>query len=312
MEGVGSIWNKNSWHWEEKNYTEKAKLFLTENLSKLEHEAFTPRASNIKITKVKDIKGSAVITIRKKKQMFLYDFEIELEWEATEREGDEEAKGTIKIFEFHQDDDDDDINLEIKADKETHYSDEARSAINSSTKSKIIKILEDFKDLMKQIDADEKKIRADGEKRMKEEEEMKKAVEDKGDEKAKIFDEIKQKESELRAQKEAVKQATNQVDDAAKGTGSVWNPNSYFWETKNLDKFSHEIINEHLANFVHTVPNGSLKVTKCEITGEASASIRKGKKITVFDYAIDLTWRVDLKGKLTQDLRILQLKLEYV
>ena len=27
--GVGSIWNKGNWHWEEKNYTEFAKEWLT-------------------------------------------------------------------------------------------------------------------------------------------------------------------------------------------------------------------------------------------------------------------------------------------
>ena len=97
MEGVGSIWNKNSWHWEEKNYTSRAKEFLTENLQNIEHEVFTPRSTTIKIKNVKEIKGSAVITVRKKKQMFIYEFEIELEWEAHERDGDEEASGTIKI-----------------------------------------------------------------------------------------------------------------------------------------------------------------------------------------------------------------------
>ena len=33
--GVGSIWNKNSWHWEERNYTELAKKWLGENLIKI-------------------------------------------------------------------------------------------------------------------------------------------------------------------------------------------------------------------------------------------------------------------------------------
>lgn len=41
-------------------------------------------------------------------------------------------------------------------------------------------VTEQFKDLMKKIDADEKKIREDQEKRLKEEEEMKKAEQDKG------------------------------------------------------------------------------------------------------------------------------------
>ena len=67
MEGVGSIWNKNSWNWEEKNYTEKAKQFLTDNLLNIKVEGFTPRASEIINSKVSEIKGSAVITIRKKK-----------------------------------------------------------------------------------------------------------------------------------------------------------------------------------------------------------------------------------------------------
>ena len=69
MEGVGSIWNKNSWHWEEKNYTEKAKQFLSDNRLNIKVEGFIPRASEIIISKVSEIKGSAVITIRKKKQL---------------------------------------------------------------------------------------------------------------------------------------------------------------------------------------------------------------------------------------------------
>lgn len=262
MEGVGSIWNKNSWHWEEKNYTAKAKEFLTENLLKVDHNAFTPRACNIKITNVKDIKGSAVITIRKKKQMYIYDFEIECEWEAAENEGDQEAKGTLTVKEFHQDDDFEDVEIEVKAETSSNFTDEVRNAIRTNTKSLILKVIDDFKDLMKQIDADEKKIREDAERRIKEEEEMKKAEQDKGDEKAKIFDSIKQQEAELRQQKEALKAATLQTEDTNKGTGSVWNPNSYFWEEKNLNKWSQEKIQEFLGSFIHTVPGGSLKVTQ--------------------------------------------------
>ena len=128
-----------------------------------------------------------------------------------------------------------------------------------------------------------------------EEEEMKKAEQDKGDEKAKIFDSIKQQEAELRQQKEAIKAATLQTEDTNKGTGSVWNPNSYFWEEKNLNKWSQEKIQEFLGSFIHTVPGGSLKVTQWDVTGDSSVSIRKGKKIVVFDYEIDLKWKADLK-----------------
>ena len=36
--GAGSLWNKNSWHWEEKNYTKWAKETMKEMLEKIEFE----------------------------------------------------------------------------------------------------------------------------------------------------------------------------------------------------------------------------------------------------------------------------------
>ena len=113
--------------------------------------------------------------------------------------------------------------------------------------------------------------------------------------KLKFLKTLNKQEAEMRIKKEAVKAATSQPETQPKGTGSVWNPNSYFWEEKNLNKWSQEKIQEFLGSFVHTVPGGSLKVTQCDITGDSSASIRKGKKIIVFDYEIDLKWKIDLK-----------------
>lgn len=124
MEGVGSIWNKNSWHWEEKNYTKKSQDYLTEKLQAISISAFTPRASQIKISQVSECKGSAVISIRKKKQVYIYEFEVECEWEASETEGDSEAKGKLKIKEFYQDDDPDDVEIEVTSEKSDEYHDE--------------------------------------------------------------------------------------------------------------------------------------------------------------------------------------------
>ena len=61
-QGVGSIWNKNSWHWEERNYTELAKKWLGEHLDKI---ALTSDEIFIKLYEVKSIEGQASITIRK-------------------------------------------------------------------------------------------------------------------------------------------------------------------------------------------------------------------------------------------------------
>lgn len=62
--GVGSIWNKNSWHWEERNYTELAKKWLNENLIKIEVESKEQQVL-VRLYEVKLIEGAASITIRK-------------------------------------------------------------------------------------------------------------------------------------------------------------------------------------------------------------------------------------------------------
>ena len=294
MEGVGSIWNKNSWHWEEKNYTKKAQDYLTEKVAALSIEALTPRATDIKISKVKECKGSAVISIRKKKQVYIYEFEIETEWEATEKEGDQEGKGKLIIKEFYQDDDPEDVELDISADKSDEFHDSCRHQLQSKMKPQIEKVLESFKELIKKIDADEAKVRLDAEKRMKEEEEMKKAQEEKGDVKQAIFEEAKKKEAEMKAKEAAMKLEAVKISEKEKGTGSVWNHNSYFWEEKNFTKFSKEKIQEYLGSFKHTVPGGKLEVSDCEEEGEASISIRKGKKIYSYDFSITLKWSVTL------------------
>jgi len=74
-QGFGSIWNNNSWFYEEKNFTKFAKDFLTQELPKIE---VSKNGVSVKIYDVKTIEGHASVTIRKQKQIFLYDFEIEL------------------------------------------------------------------------------------------------------------------------------------------------------------------------------------------------------------------------------------------
>lgn len=85
-QGYGSIWNKNSWHWEERNYTELAKKILSDNFIKIGFETENPRVK-ITLYEIKEINGTASITIRKQKQIFLYEFKIEIYFEAEDLEG---------------------------------------------------------------------------------------------------------------------------------------------------------------------------------------------------------------------------------
>ena len=62
--GVGSIWNKGNWHWEEKNYTEFAKEYLRVKWCEIK---VTAAEAKIEIYEVKELTGSASVTIRKQK-----------------------------------------------------------------------------------------------------------------------------------------------------------------------------------------------------------------------------------------------------
>ena len=103
--GVGSIWNKGNWHWEEKNYTEFAKEWLTTNWCQIVMDIAD---ANISVYEVKTLTGSASVTIRKQKQIFMFEFEGELYWKAKcTKAGDDrsECQGKLKLFEFNQEDD---------------------------------------------------------------------------------------------------------------------------------------------------------------------------------------------------------------
>ncbi len=89
--GAGSVWNQNSWHWEEKNYTVQAKAFLTEHLAKIEFDAPEP-ASSVKLYETKSVEGSCSITIRKGKQIVLFDFSMDAYFKATSKTDEEETK----------------------------------------------------------------------------------------------------------------------------------------------------------------------------------------------------------------------------
>lgn len=82
------------------------------------------------------------------------------------------------------------------------------------------------------------------------------------------------------------------------GTGSVWNTNSYHWEEKSVNKWAEELMKAILSGFKHSWNDAHLSVTEIKsFKGESSVSIRKGKKIISYDYAVTLSWRVDMNDK---------------
>jgi activator of HSP90 ATPase len=101
-QGVGSIWNKNSWHWEERNYTELAKKYLSDNLIKVEITSEANPAAKIRLYEIKSIDGSASITIRKQKQIFLFEFKLDIYFDAVSTTNAETKEmGRVVVDEFN-------------------------------------------------------------------------------------------------------------------------------------------------------------------------------------------------------------------
>lgn len=96
VKGFGSIWNNNSWFYEEKNFTKFAEQFLRDEMSKL---TVTKGDITVRLYEVKSIEGAASVTIRKQKQIFLYDFELEIYFDA--HRGEEKCQGKVKVHEFN-------------------------------------------------------------------------------------------------------------------------------------------------------------------------------------------------------------------
>ena len=69
----------------------------------------------------KSIEGNCSITIRKQKQIFLYEFKLDIYFDAVPKEdiGEEKAMGRVTIDEFNQDDDD--LPFDIVCERKTDY-----------------------------------------------------------------------------------------------------------------------------------------------------------------------------------------------
>lgn len=111
------------------------------------------------------------MTIRKQKQIFLYDFEIEMYFVA-ESDSGEECKGRVKFHEFNQDDDE--LGGDITLEKQDDFCSKVRKILNNEMNELTMKCIHSLGKAMRAKDADEIKLKMDQAAR----EEAKKKVEE--------------------------------------------------------------------------------------------------------------------------------------
>eukprot|EP00922_Rhytidocystis_sp_ex-Travisia-forbesii_P004843 GHVS01007096.1.p1 GENE.GHVS01007096.1~~GHVS01007096.1.p1 ORF type:complete len:366 (+),score=64.01 GHVS01007096.1:96-1193(+) len=297
--GVGSVWNTNSWHWEEKNYGVWAEKYLLKLLASLDINATVGGVvTAIRLT-TPNIKGESSVSVRKRKRVAVCEYNIKCHWEA--RQGDNiVAAGTVNIPDFTGQDDDYviDVSSDASDDAHTCYSAVMRlEGVNAVRRA----LCSYMSDLM-EVDREAMSVEEDKKRR---EEEIGRAADAeklKGNEKQHIAQQIKEKDDKLKSD------ANSRPKSIPEGQGSVWNANSYHWEEKPQTQWSLQALRARLetAELQLLGVHGIWKFFNVNVTGEASTSIRKGNKIIIFDFRISTDWIAttrDEQGKFLADSR---------
>jgi activator of HSP90 ATPase len=253
---AGSVWNKNSWHWEEKDYNKVAQSHLKEVLKStvLTHTS----GQTVELTDIEP-GGFASISVRKGKKVVVFEFAISMKASCDSK------TGSIKIPEFSNDE----LDPTIRVD----FEDESIKDYLRKDGAKVIKqSLSKFVEFINQVETGENVLEADKQRREEELARAKQAEIEKGLEKQRIAEAVKAKEREATSNRTFVE-------------ASVWNPNSYHWETRKLDKWAFDWIESKLTS--------DASFSDIAVTGEAENSIRKGKKITIFNLRIEGKYKGD-------------------
>ena len=77
VEGQGSVWNNNSYHWEQKSVDKWATDTLKSVLGTF---YFKYEKATLTVTEVKDLKGESSVSVRKGKKIVTYDYNVKLVW----------------------------------------------------------------------------------------------------------------------------------------------------------------------------------------------------------------------------------------
>ena len=77
ISGTGSVWNTNSYHWEEKSVATWANDTLRSCLSSFSH---TMNDATLRIDEIEELKGESSVSIRKGKKIVTFEYNMKLKW----------------------------------------------------------------------------------------------------------------------------------------------------------------------------------------------------------------------------------------
>eukprot|EP00929_Paragymnodinium_shiwhaense_P111585 TRINITY_DN7984_c0_g1_i1.p1 TRINITY_DN7984_c0_g1~~TRINITY_DN7984_c0_g1_i1.p1 ORF type:complete len:541 (-),score=162.38 TRINITY_DN7984_c0_g1_i1:271-1893(-) len=297
----GSVWNPNSWHWEEKKCLE---MVSGEIKKALEHCAGDQLrhlrefdGSGLVIKDI-EVKGDASFMLRKGKRILAYEVDVAFKWEAKDEFGSKlgvrgscEAKGVTQ-----EDDETPEVTVELSSGSCGPKVSDGK-AVAGWLKQKGSKILgrcirgEVIAPAVLDVAAARADHAADAARRSFEKEKAAQARAATGDVQTRMAEE--QKRLEAASRQAAVQQAAQ--PPKAENAASVWNPNAWHWEERPMTKWSKEWLSRELDSLRIKLLGGTAeaKLFSTQVSGDASISIRKGKPIVLFELSVDVKWEAE-------------------
>eukprot|EP01068_Selenidium_serpulae_P008242 Selendium_serpulae@DN4931_c0_g1_i2.p1 len=212
--GAGSVWNTNSWHWEEKNVTKVFKESLEQRLLELHMPlTFNEQSGAVKVEAV-EISGDAAVSVRKKKRIASFEFTVVMAWVSTCAAAQfADCRGKMKIVELAADDVDDDsyaLSVTVDCSDEPHRA--VKEALRTAGQAAVRRGIRAWATELKSLSDDQQ---ADTERREDELKKMEAADAEKGELKEQMLAEQQSKEEEgyrqAKAERERERQSFEQL-----------------------------------------------------------------------------------------------------
>ena len=288
-EAFGSIWNKNSWHWEEKNCMDLATTEVRKSLEEDPAWKHVAELSGVSF-RIKDLqlKGDASFALRKKKRLLCYELSASFKWEGRDEFGHAlGVKGTAQVDGITPEDEEE-PQVKIEVSTSSSGGAEAKAAgqwMKGHGAKRIIELLRGSELAARITAAEVAQAKPPDEEIARRVLEEKKATEaaSAAAKQHRISEEARQREVQLRAQMRPTSEAVS---------GSVWNVNAWHWEEKPMTDFSIKWLSRELSGLSVQILSGlaDLEFRNVQVTGDASVSVRKGKPIILYLLRIECQW----------------------
>mmetsp|Transcript_63261 Transcript_63261/g.135953 ORF Transcript_63261/g.135953 Transcript_63261/m.135953 type:complete len:548 (-) Transcript_63261:72-1715(-) len=289
----GSIWNANSWHWEEQKCLDVARAEVLRAFERCEVEELRHVSKlNGAGIRLKDIEvtGEASVALRKGKRTLFYELSASFKWEARDEFGGPlGAKGTGNATGLTQEEEEvPDVSVQVSAGSSGGVEAKAAGGWLRLEGARLLAERlrgEALAPAILTAVVEKADPEADRNRRAEEQARAEAALSATRSEQARIA-------AEQREREQASRKAAQPVAAGEAVTGSVWNVNAWHWEEKPMTEWSKQWLQRELGGLRVQLLSGlaDASLTDLKVSGDASVSVRKGRPIVLFLLSLECRW----------------------